>query len=64
MFDQPKMEDFVDADGYIDFEAYDVHWNMWRDSIPNLYESWCPEVVREEPEEPNTLRDLIEALLA
>jgi hypothetical protein len=37
----PVMEDFEDADGYIDFEDYDVAMDQWRMQFPDLRESWC-----------------------
>ena len=65
-YDAPKPEQFADADGYIDWSDYDYAWSLWRDSVPNLGESWCGEVDDEptliEPE--NTLQDLLAALLA
>jgi len=56
---EPLPEDFMDADGYIDYEAFDVHWDMWRDRIdferdqlPDLRECWCGEPAGQPVDDP------------
>lgn len=46
---EPDMDDYMDEDGYVDYEAYDLDWDRWRDrqdfeydQIPSLRENWCP----------------------
>lgn len=67
--DEPLLADFTDADGYADYEAYDVAWDAWRDRIdferdqlPDLRESWCGEPAAQpvdDPTENDWLFDLI-----
>jgi hypothetical protein len=49
-YDAPKPEQFADADGYIDWSDYDYACYQWRQSIPDLFERWCPAA--EKPEAP------------
>lgn len=52
---EPTLADFTDADGYVDYERFDVEWEIWRqhqefenDQIPRLNEDWCFEVENED----------------
>ena len=70
-YPEPTLSDFVDEDGYTDYEAYDVHWSIWQQDqmygahtdIPDLRESWCIERQPEPVEEDNSLATLIAALM-
>lgn len=56
---RPTPQDFTDEDGYVDWEDYDQADYQWRQSIPSLYESWCPQSTPK-PEEPQiTLADIL-----
>lgn len=66
---EPQLEDYTDADGYVDYEAYDYDWDMWRDRIdferdqlPDLRESWCgePKPIVDDPTENDWLFALLE----
>lgn len=66
---KPKLEDFADADGYIDYYEYDMAEDQWRSQFPNLYEKWCGDPAQMKPPSPAIVEDdslakLLEALAA
>lgn len=59
---EPRMSDFRDAKGYVDYEDFDFAWQQWHYEIPSLREFWCPDIKPLEPAmEPSPL-DSIDAL--
>lgn len=54
-YDAPQPEQFADAEGYIDWSDYDYAYYMWKQSIPDLFETWCPQVETKAEPETNTL---------
>jgi len=65
-FAKPTVEEFTDADGYVDGYEFDMAMDQWQWQFPDLKERWCPHAFTKviADETPTGLESLFEALAA